>query len=76
MFCRISIVVSACLGRFSLNELCYVLLCMQVLWSFLSGQGCIESSFMGKGVVSKASLIMAHLTFSTSHQPQCPKVSE
>ena len=55
-------------------DMCTSLCCAQVLWSFVSGHGQMGHSFMGKGVVYRASLIMAHLTHFISTTLHCPAV--
>lgn len=52
-----------------------VLLYVQVLWSFMSGQGRTVGSFMGKGVIARASLAMSHLLHTTETQLHPPQVT-
>lgn len=47
---------------------------LQVLWSFMSGQGKVVESFMGKGVISRASLAMSHLMHTIETQLHPPEV--
>ena len=46
--------------------------CVQVLWSFISGRGSLMTSFMGKGVTSRAALSLCHLlqTVRTLNPPE------